>query len=220
MLTPFPSPFPPISTSFACHFYRSLEHRFTPPLCPSAHLIPFSTIPHLTPSRFNSIGDPRCASTRPLFGPNLARFRRRCSLWWRFPIHHGTCRDFGRDRVFNTPLSEQGIIGFGIGLADMGHTAIAEIQFGDYIFPAFDQIVNEAAKYNYRSNGQFHAGRLTIRAPCQGVGHGALYHSQSVEQFFMPVPGLKVVVPRSPIQAKGLLLASIRDENPVVFLEP
>lgn len=132
----------------------------------------------------------------------------------------GLSETFGRDRVFNTPLSEQGIVGFGIGLADMGHTAIAEIQFGDYIFPAFDQIVNEAAKYNYRSNGQFSAGKLTIRAPCQGVGHGALYHSQSVEQFFMGVPGIKVVVPRSPIQAKGLLLASIRDENPVVFLEP
>lgn len=132
----------------------------------------------------------------------------------------GLAEEFGRDRVFNTPLTEQGIVGFGIGMADMGHTAIAEVQFGDYIFPAFDQIVNEAAKYNYRSGGQFSAGKLTIRAPCQGVGHGALYHSQSVEQFFMPVPGLKVVIPRSPIQAKGLLLSSIRDENPVVFLEP
>ncbi|SJX63008.1 probable branched-chain alpha-keto acid dehydrogenase e1-beta [Sporisorium reilianum f. sp. reilianum] len=132
----------------------------------------------------------------------------------------GLAETFGRDRVFNTPLTEQGIVGFGIGMADMGHTAIAEVQFGDYIFPAFDQIVNEAAKYNYRSGGQFSVGKLTIRAPCQGVGHGALYHSQSVEQFFMPVPGLKVVVPRSPIQAKGLLAASIRDDNPVVFLEP
>ncbi|EST05416.1 Transketolase-like, pyrimidine-binding domain protein [Kalmanozyma brasiliensis GHG001] len=127
---------------------------------------------------------------------------------------------FGRDRVFNTPLTEQGIIGFAIGLADMGHTAIAEIQFGDYIFPAFDQLVNEAAKYNYRSGGQFNVGKLTVRAPCMGVGHGALYHSQSVEQFFMGVPGLKVVVPRSPIQAKGLLRASVADDNPVVFLEP
>lgn len=132
----------------------------------------------------------------------------------------GLSESFGRDRVFNTPLTEQGIIGFAIGLADMGHTAIAEIQFGDYIFPAFDQLVNEAAKYNYRSGGQFNVGKLTVRAPCQGVGHGALYHSQSVEQFFMAVPGLKVVVPRSPIQAKGLLAGAIRDDNPVVFLEP
>ncbi len=132
----------------------------------------------------------------------------------------GLAEEFGRERVFNTPLSEQGIVGFGIGMADMGHTAIAEIQFADYIFPAFDQIVNEAAKYNYRSGGQFSAGKLTIRSPCMGVGHGALYHSQSVEQFFMAVPGLKVVIPRSPIQAKGLLLASIRDPNPVIFLEP
>lgn len=132
----------------------------------------------------------------------------------------GLSESFGRDRVFNTPLTEQGIIGFAIGVADMGHTSIAEIQFADYIFPAFDQIVNEAAKYNYRSGGQFNVGKLTIRAPCQGVGHGGLYHSQSVEQFFMGVAGLKVVVPRSPIQAKGLLRASVKDDNPVVFLEP
>ncbi|KAN0061805.1 hypothetical protein ACQY0O_005798 [Thecaphora frezii] len=132
----------------------------------------------------------------------------------------GLAEEFGRERVFNTPLCEQGLVGFGIGMADMGHTAIAEVQFADYIFPAFDQIVNEAAKYHYRSGGQFSAGRLTIRSPCMAVGHGALYHSQSVEQFFMAVPGLKVVIPRSPIQAKGLLLASIRDPNPVIFLEP
>lgn len=132
----------------------------------------------------------------------------------------GLVEEFGRERVFNTPLTEQGIVGFGIGAAAMGHTVIAEIQFADYIFPAFDQIVNEAAKYRFRSGNQHNAGKLTIRSPCMGVGHGALYHSQSVEQFFMPAAGLKVVVPRSPIQAKGLLLASIRDENPVVFLEP
>ncbi|PWN52902.1 thiamine diphosphate-binding protein [Violaceomyces palustris] len=115
---------------------------------------------------------------------------------------------------------EQGIVGFGIGMAAMGHTAIAEIQFSDYLMPAADQLVNEAAKYNYRSGGQHSAGKLTVRTPTQGVGHGALYHSQSVEQFYMGVPGLKVVMPRSPIQAKGLLLASIRDPNPVLFLEP
>ncbi|RNA18190.1 2-oxoisovalerate dehydrogenase subunit mitochondrial [Brachionus plicatilis] len=127
---------------------------------------------------------------------------------------------YGKDRVFNTPLAEQGIAAFGIGLAAAGATAIAEIQFADYIFPAFDQIVNEAAKFRYRSGNLFDCGKLTIRAPCGAVGHGALYHSQSVEAFFAHSPGLKVVVPRSPIQTKGLLLASIRDPNPVIFFEP
>ena len=89
------------------------------------------------------------------------------------------CERYGVDRVFNTPLAEQGIIGFANGLAAAGHTAIAEIQFGDYIFPAFDQIVNEAAKYRYRSGGQYHCGSLTIRSTWGAVGHGALYHSQS-----------------------------------------
>ncbi len=127
---------------------------------------------------------------------------------------------YGPDRVFNTPLCEQGIAGFAIGLASSGHTAIAEIQFADYIFPAFDQIVNEAAKYRYRSGNQFDSGKLTFRTPYGAVGHGGLYHSQSPEAYFCHTPGLKVVVPRDPIQAKGLLLASIRDPNPVIFLEP
>jgi len=127
---------------------------------------------------------------------------------------------FGKDRVFNTPLTEQGIAGFAIGMAAVGHTPIAEIQFADYIFPAFDQIVNEAAKYRYRSGNQFNVGGLTIRTPYGAVGHGALYHSQSPEAYFCHTPGLKVVVPRSPRDAKGLLLASIRDPNPVIFLEP
>ncbi|XXQ35251.1 3-methyl-2-oxobutanoate dehydrogenase (2-methylpropanoyl-transferring) [Plasmodiophora brassicae] len=127
---------------------------------------------------------------------------------------------FGKERVFNTPLSEQGIAGFAIGLASNGHTAIAEMQFADYIFPAFDQIVNEAAKYRYRSGNEFDCGRLTIRSPYGAVGHGGLYHSQSPEAYFAQTPGLKVVVPRGPRQAKGLLLASIRDPNPVIFFEP
>ncbi|XP_020630845.1 2-oxoisovalerate dehydrogenase subunit beta, mitochondrial-like [Orbicella faveolata] len=127
---------------------------------------------------------------------------------------------YGKDRVFNTPLSEQGIVGFGIGMAAAGATAIAEIQFADYIFPAFDQLVNEGAKFRYRSGNLFNCGSLTVRAPCGAVGHGAHYHSQSVESFFAHVPGLKVVIPRGPIQAKGLLLSSIRDKNPVIFLEP
>ncbi|XP_057307182.1 2-oxoisovalerate dehydrogenase subunit beta, mitochondrial-like [Hydractinia symbiolongicarpus] len=132
----------------------------------------------------------------------------------------GLADKYGKDRVFNTPLCEQGIVGFGIGLANMGTTAIAEIQFADYIFPAFDQIVNEAAKCRYRSGNLFDCGSLTIRTPCGAVGHGALYHSQMPEAYFAHTPGLKVVIPRSPSQAKGLLLASIRDKNPVVFLEP
>ncbi|XP_019625423.1 PREDICTED: 2-oxoisovalerate dehydrogenase subunit beta, mitochondrial-like [Branchiostoma belcheri] len=132
----------------------------------------------------------------------------------------GLADKYGKDRVFNTPLCEQGIAGFGIGMAVMGATAIAEIQFADYIFPAFDQIVNEAAKYRYRSGNLFDCGRLTMRAPCGAVGHGALYHSQSPEAFFAHVPGIKVVIPRGPIQAKGLLLACIKDDNPCIFLEP
>eukprot|EP00268_Persea_americana_P036294 TRINITY_DN35760_c0_g1_i2.p1 TRINITY_DN35760_c0_g1~~TRINITY_DN35760_c0_g1_i2.p1 ORF type:complete len:311 (-),score=57.05 TRINITY_DN35760_c0_g1_i2:398-1330(-) len=127
---------------------------------------------------------------------------------------------FGKHRVFNTPLCEQGIVGFGIGLAAMGNRAIAEIQFADYIFPAFDQVVNEAAKFRYRSGNQFNCGGLTIRSPYGAVGHGGHYHSQSPEAFFCHVPGIKVVIPRSPQQAKGLLLACIRDPNPVIFFEP
>eukprot|EP00835_Amoeboradix_gromovi_P000929 NODE_35_length_31537_cov_0.293403.p11 type:complete len:333 gc:universal NODE_35_length_31537_cov_0.293403:13548-14546(+) len=127
---------------------------------------------------------------------------------------------YGKDRVFNTPLTEQGIAAFGIGMAAVGATPIAEIQFADYVFPAFDQLVNEAAKYRYRSGNQFDCGGLTIRMPCSAVGHGGHYHSQSVESYFMHVAGLKVVIPRSPSQAKGLLLASIKDKNPVLFLEP
>lgn len=114
----------------------------------------------------------------------------------------------------------QGIAGFAIGMAAMGHTPIAEIQFADYIFPAFDQIVNEAAKYRYRSGGMFNVAGLTIRAPYGAVGHGGHYHSQSPEAYFCHTPGLKVVVPSTPFDAKGLLLASIRDPNPVIFFEP
>ncbi|XP_011498586.1 PREDICTED: 2-oxoisovalerate dehydrogenase subunit beta, mitochondrial isoform X2 [Ceratosolen solmsi marchali] len=127
---------------------------------------------------------------------------------------------FGQSRVFNTPLCEQGIVGFGIGLANVGITAIAEIQFADYIFPAFDQLVNEAAKCRYRSGGQFDCGKLTVRAPCGAVGHGALYHSQSPEAYFAHTPGLRVVVPRGPVQAKGLLLSCIEEQDPCIFFEP
>jgi 2-oxoisovalerate dehydrogenase E1 component beta subunit len=127
---------------------------------------------------------------------------------------------YGKDRVFNTPLCEQGIVGFGIGAAAAGATAIAEIQFADYIFPAFDQLVNEAAKFRYRSGNLFDCGGLTVRATWGAVGHGALYHSQSPEAYFAHTPGLKVVIPRGPAMAKGLLLSCIRDKNPCIFFEP
>lgn len=127
----------------------------------------------------------------------------------------------GNERVFNTPLNEGAIVGFGVGLAAAGMRPVAEIQFADYVFPAFDQIVNEAAKYRYRDGAcDRNAGGLTIRMPCGGVGHGALYHSQSPEALFTHIPGLRVVIPRSPSQAKGLLLASIRSNDPVIFMEP
>lgn len=136
----------------------------------------------------------------------------RCSM--------GLREKYGIDRVFNTPLCEQGIAGFAIGTAVSGATTIAEMQFADYIFPAFDQIVNEAAKYRYRSGDQFDCGSLTFRAPCSAVGHGAHYHSQSPEAYFAHTPGLVIAMPRGPIQAKGMLLSSIRSKDPVIFLEP
>lgn len=137
----------------------------------------------------------------------------RCSM--------GLAEKHGGERVFNTPLCEQGIMGFAIGMAAEGMRPVAEIQFADYVFPAFDQMVNEAAKFRYRdgANGRS-AGGLTVRMPCGLVGHGALYHSQSPESLFTHIPGFRVVMPRSPVQAKGLLLAAIRSNDPVVFMEP
>jgi 2-oxoisovalerate dehydrogenase E1 component beta subunit len=127
---------------------------------------------------------------------------------------------YGKPRCFNTPLTEQGIAGFAVGLAAQGSVAVAEIQFADYIFPAFDQIVNEAAKFRYRSGDEFNCGGLTIRAPYGGGIDGGLYHSQSPEAYFCHTPGLKVVIPSNPYQAKGLLLAAIREPDPVIFFEP
>jgi 2-oxoisovalerate dehydrogenase E1 component beta subunit len=132
----------------------------------------------------------------------------------------GLLDEFGPERVLNMPINEQGLVGFGIGMAAVGGTAIAEVQFADYIFPAMDQICNEAAKFRYRSGGEFDVGGLTIRAPANAVGHGGHYHSQSPEAYFAHTPGLKVVYPRDAITAKGLLLACIRDRNPCIFLEP
>jgi 2-oxoisovalerate dehydrogenase E1 component beta subunit len=116
---------------------------------------------------------------------------------------------FGTDRVFNTPLSETGIAGFAIGYASMGGTAIGEIQFADYIFPAFDQIVNEMAKFRYRSGNQWHCGGVTLRAPCGAVGHGGHYHSQSPEAYLAHTPGLTVVMPRGPKAAKVMIKTGI-----------
>ncbi|NOT31916.1 MAG: alpha-ketoacid dehydrogenase subunit beta [Planctomycetes bacterium] len=128
-------------------------------------------------------------------------------------------KEFGAKRCFDTPLSEDGIVGAAIGMAMNGLKPVAEIQFQDFIFPAFDQIVSEAAKLRYRSGGQYTAP-LVIRTPYGGGIRGGLYHSQSGEAYFCHTPGLKVVVPSTPHDAKGLLLASIADPDPVLFLEP
>ncbi|EEH19454.1 hypothetical protein PABG_01773 [Paracoccidioides brasiliensis Pb03] len=130
--------------------------------------------------------------------------------------------EFGSERVFNTPLTEQGIVGFAIGAAAEGMKPVAEIQFADYVYPAFDQLVNEAAKFRYREGAtESNVGGLVVRMPCGAVGHGALYHSQSPESLFTHIPGLRVVMPRSPTQAKGLLLSAILECNdPVIFMEP
>ncbi|MFT4709202.1 MAG: 2-oxoisovalerate dehydrogenase E1 component beta subunit [Planctomycetota bacterium] len=131
----------------------------------------------------------------------------------------GLQEEFGKERCFDTPLSEDGIIGAAIGMAMNGMRPIAEIQFQDFIFPAFDQIVSEAAKLRYRSGGQYTAP-MVIRTPYGGGIRGGLYHSQSGEAYFCHTPGLKVVIPSTPYDAKGLLLASIADPDPVLFMEP
>ncbi len=131
----------------------------------------------------------------------------------------GLQQEFGAGRVFDTPLAEGGIIGAAAGMALYGLRPVAEIQFADFIYPAFDQIVNEVAKFRYRSGGQYPCP-LTIRAPYGGGIRGGHYHSQSPEALFLHTPGLKVVVPSSPYDAKGLLLSAIRDPDPVLFFEP
>lgn len=126
---------------------------------------------------------------------------------------------FGEQRCFDTPLSECGIVGTGIGMALYGMRPVAEIQFLDFIYPAFDQIVSEAAKMRYRSGGEYTCP-MVIRSPYGGGIRGGHYHSQSSEAYFCHTPGLKVVIPSTPADAKGLLISSIRDEDPVMFLEP
>src|SRR5206468_10169522 len=128
----------------------------------------------------------------------------------------GFLQEFGEDRVIDTPLAESGIVGVAIGMAMHGLLPIAEIQFADFIHPAFDQIVSEASRIRYRSAGDWSCP-MVIRAPYGGGVHGALYHSQSIEAFYGRVPGVKVVLPATPYEVKGMLLAAIRDPDPVLF---
>jgi len=130
----------------------------------------------------------------------------------------GLYDEFGGDRVLDTPLSESMIVGVSIGAAVAGMRPVPEIQFADFIFPAFNQILSEAARMRYRSNGAFSVP-MTLRSPYGGGVHGALYHSQSVEAFFSHIPGLKVVIPSTPYDARGLLRSAIRDDDPVLFFE-
>lgn len=130
----------------------------------------------------------------------------------------GLMEEFGETRVVDAPLAESAIVGVAIGAAGAGLRPVAEIQFADYIFTATNQIMNEAAKIRYRSNNDWSAP-LVIRTPYGGGIHGALYHSQSIEKIFTGVPGLRVVTPSDPYTAKGLLIAAIRSDDPVLFLE-
>ncbi|GIW21961.1 MAG: 2-oxoisovalerate dehydrogenase subunit beta [Candidatus Sericytochromatia bacterium] len=136
-----------------------------------------------------------------------------------FRATEGLFQEFGEERVIDTPLAESGIIGMAIGMAMYGLRPIPEIQFMDFIYPAFEQIVNEMAKMRYRSGGQYNVP-LVLRTPYGGGIRGGHYHSQSSEAYFTHTPGLKVVVPSNPYDAKGLLISSIRDNDPVLFLEP
>ncbi len=135
-----------------------------------------------------------------------------------FRATSGLIEEFGEDRVLDTPLTESAIVGVSIGAAAYGLRPVAEIQFADFIMPAMNQIVSEAARLRYRSNNDWHCP-LVIRAPYGGGVYGALYHSQSVESLFMSVPGLKIVAPSTPYDVKGLLKSAIRDEDPVLFFE-
>ena len=153
--------------------------------------------------------DPRVFITGEDVGPRGGVFR----------ATQGLHDKYGDVRIVDSPLAELSIVAIGIGAALADLRPICEIQFADFIHPAFNQIVNEAAKMYYRSNGQWRVP-LVIRAPYGGGIGGALYHSQSVEAFFTHVPGLKVVIPSTPYDAKGLLKSAVRDPNPVLFFEP
>jgi 2-oxoisovalerate dehydrogenase E1 component beta subunit len=131
----------------------------------------------------------------------------------------GLQKKFGKTRVFDTPIAEGGIIGTAIGMGAYGLRPVVEVQFADYIYPAFDQLVSEAARLRHRSAGEFWAP-LTVRSPCGGGIFGGQTHSQSPEGIFTHVCGLKTVMPSNPYDAKGLLIAAIEDDDPVIFFEP
>ena len=136
-----------------------------------------------------------------------------------FRCTEGLQRKYGQSRCFDTPISESGIVGVAVGMAAYGLRPVAEIQFADYMYPAYDQIVSEAARLRYRSAGEFTAP-LVVRMPCGGGIFGGQTHSQSPEALFTHVCGLKTVIPSDPHDAKGLLIAAIEDDDPVMFLEP
>ena len=136
-----------------------------------------------------------------------------------FRCTDGLQAKYGKQRVFDAPISESGIAGAAIGMAAYGLRPVAEIQFADYIYPAYDQIVSEAARLRYRSGGMF-TSPLVFRTPCGGGIYGGQTHSQSPEAIFAHVAGLRTVMPSNPYDAKGLLIASIENDDPVIFLEP
>ena len=136
-----------------------------------------------------------------------------------FLATEGLFERYGPDRVIDTPLSEAAIIGAAVGMAAHGLRPVAEIQFSDYVYPGFDQLVSQAAKLRYRSGGQFFAP-MVVRMPAGGGVKGGHHHSQNPETHFVHTPGLKVVYPSSPADAKGLLTTAIRDDDPVIFMEP
>src|SRR5215470_17264132 len=136
-----------------------------------------------------------------------------------FRCTDGLQKRFGEHRVFDTPIAEGGIVAAAIGMAVNGLRPVAEIQFADYIYPATDQIISELARLRYRSGGEFYAP-VVVRSPCGGGIRGGQTHSQSPEGIFTHVCGLKTVIPSNPYDAKGLLISSIEDDDPVIFLEP
>lgn len=136
-----------------------------------------------------------------------------------FRVTSGLYNEFGKERVIDTPLTENGIIGAAVGMAMYGMVPVPEIQFADFIWPAYEQIVNELTKYRYRSGGEYTAG-LVIRTPVGGGIRGGHYHSQHPESQFVCLPGIKTVIPSNAADAKGLLLSAIFDPDPVIFLEP
>jgi 2-oxoisovalerate dehydrogenase E1 component len=149
-----------------------------------------------------------------LFGEDVARQKGGV-----FKATEGLTDRFGADRCFNTPIAESSIVGVAIGMSAAGFRPLPEIQFADYIHPAFNQIVSEAARISFRSDGRWTCP-IVIRTPYGAGIHGALYHSQSIEAFYSHVPGLKVVIPSTPADVKGLLLSAFEDPDPVMFLEP